>query len=164
MDRSDGVAVRRAVPDDAQAIGAVFDAAVRHGWTYLGEAAREPMFAPREWDRLIVDHAPPNVLLVVDDRQGRVVAFAAAHPADGELHLLFVDPAHAGQGLGRLLLEAAHDALRAAGCTQAHLFTHERNDRALAVYTRAGYRTDGAVRDSEFKGVAMRELRLVARL
>ncbi len=36
--------IRRAVPGDAQEIGVVFDAAVREGWTYLGELAREPMF------------------------------------------------------------------------------------------------------------------------
>lgn len=33
---STDVEVRRATADDAQAIGAVFDAAVRAGWTYLG--------------------------------------------------------------------------------------------------------------------------------
>ncbi len=40
------IEVRRAAMDDAQAIGAVFDAAVRAGWTYLGELAQKPMFAP----------------------------------------------------------------------------------------------------------------------
>ena len=38
MQRESGsseVEVRRATADDAQAIGAVFDAAVRAGWTYL---------------------------------------------------------------------------------------------------------------------------------
>jgi hypothetical protein len=37
-----------------------------------------------------------------------------------------------------MLLEAAHDALRAAGCTQALLYTNERNERALAVSGKAG--------------------------
>jgi hypothetical protein len=43
MQRDSGsseVEVRRATADDARAIGAVFDAAVRAGWTYLGELAR----------------------------------------------------------------------------------------------------------------------------
>jgi hypothetical protein len=35
--RVSAIQVRRAVPADAQAIGEVFDAAVRAGWTYLGE-------------------------------------------------------------------------------------------------------------------------------
>jgi GNAT superfamily N-acetyltransferase len=33
--------------------------------------------------------------------------------------LLFVHPAYAGRGIGRSLLTAAHDAPRAAGCTEA---------------------------------------------
>ena len=158
------VEVRRATADDAQAIGAVFDAAVRAGWTYLGELAERPMFTPEDWDRLVAEHAPPNVLLVATDHAGRILGYAAAHPADGELFLLFVHPDHGGRGIGRTLLSAAHDALRAAGCEEAFLFTHEQNERALAVYASAGYRPDGSDRVSDFEGTAIRELRLVKRL
>ncbi len=35
-DNLPGINLCRAVPGDAAAIGAVFDAAVRVGWTYLG--------------------------------------------------------------------------------------------------------------------------------
>ena len=47
------------------------------------------MFPPSEWDELIADHASPNVLLVAVDDSDRIVGFTAAHPADGELYLLF---------------------------------------------------------------------------
>jgi hypothetical protein len=67
------VDVRRATADDAQAIGAVFDAAVRAGWTYLGELAEKPMFAPEDWDRLVAEHASPNILLVATDQAGQVI-------------------------------------------------------------------------------------------
>jgi GNAT superfamily N-acetyltransferase len=156
--------VRRATEDDAHAIGVVFDAAVRTGWTYLGELVEEPLFAPDDWDRLVADHAEPNVLLVATVDAGDVVGFAAAHPEDGELFLLFVHPDHGGRGVGRALLSEAHDALRAAGCKQAYLFTHEQNERALAVYASAGYGPDGSVRESDFRGTAIRELRLVKQL
>jgi ribosomal protein S18 acetylase RimI-like enzyme len=159
-----GIKLRRATAYDATAIAAVFDAAVRTGWSYLGELLREPMFSPEEWDKLVADHAPPNVLLVAIDEAGRVVGYTAAHPEDGELFLLFVDPAHSGRGIGRLLLSAAHDALRDAGCTEAFLFTEERNERALALYEDAGYRRDGYVRGRDFRGHPLRELRLVKQL
>jgi ribosomal protein S18 acetylase RimI-like enzyme len=158
------VEVRRAVEADAPAIGAVFDAAVRAGWVYLGEVVKAPLFTSQDWQRVVADHAPPNVLLVATDRTGLVVGYAAAHPADGELFLLFVHPDVAGRGVGRTLLAAAHEALRAAGCGQAFLFTHEQNARALAVYRSAGYRPDGSVRESEFRGIPIRELRLVTSL
>ena len=142
--------IRCAVAGDAQKIGAVFDAAVREGWTYLGELAREPMFPPDEWDKLVIDHAPPNVLLVAIDEQyneqDNVVGFAAVHPREGEMFLLFVHPEHAGRGVGRALLDSAHEAMRAAGCREAFLYTHEENKRALTVYEAAGYRRDGSVR------------------
>jgi ribosomal protein S18 acetylase RimI-like enzyme len=158
------ISIRRADARDAQKIGAVFDAAVRKAWTYLGALAREPMFPPDEWDKLVVDHAPPNVLLVAVDDNGDVVGFTAAHPQTGEMFLLFVHPAYAGRGIGRQLLDRAHDALRAAGCREAFLYTHEQNRRALAVYEAAGYRRDGFVRESDFRGVHLREPRLVKAL
>ena len=158
------ITLRPAVPADAAAIGAVFDAAVRAGWAYLGDRAAEPMFTPQDWDQLVADHRPPDVLLVaVHDTDG-VVGYTAVHPADGEMFLLFVDPAYAGRGIGRALLAAAHDALRAAGCADAFLFVHEQNERALAVYTAAGYRPDGSDRVSDFRGTRVREVRLVTQL
>ena len=159
-----GIRLRPAVARDAQAIGAVFDAAVRVGWTYLGELANQPMFTAAEWDKDVADHAPPNLMLVATDDGDRVVGFTAVHPGDCEMYLLFVDPAAAGRGLGRMLLAAADDALRAAGCREAFLYTHEQNERALHVYASAGYRPDGSIRESDFRGTRMRELRLVKRL
>ena len=67
------ITVRRAVAGDASAIGAVFDAAVRAGWGYLGDLVDEPMFRSEDWDHLVADHMPPNVLLVATDEAGGVV-------------------------------------------------------------------------------------------
>jgi GNAT superfamily N-acetyltransferase len=158
------IALRRAVAADAQAIAAVFDAAVRDRWTYLGELARRSLFSAQRWDALVADHAPPRALLVATDGAHGIVGFTAVHPEVGEMFLLFVDPAHAGRGIGRMLLNAAHDVLRAAGTTEAFLFTEERNLRAQAVYAAAGYRPDGTVRESDFHGTPLRELRLVKAL
>ncbi|MGH2713701.1 MAG: GNAT family N-acetyltransferase [Thermoleophilaceae bacterium] len=104
------------------------------------------------------------MLLVATDRAGRVLGYSATHPEDGEMFLLFVHPAYGGRGAGRTLLSAVHDALRAAGCKQAFLFVHEQNQRALAVYASAGYHPDGSIRESDFRGTAIRELRLVKQL
>ncbi len=158
------ITIRRAVADDAQKIGAVFDAAVREGWKYLGELAAQPMFPPEEWDTLVTEHRPPKALLVAVNETDQVVGFTAVHPQEGEMYLLFVHPEHAGRGVGRALLAAAHEALRAAGCREAFLYTHEANKRALAVYEAAGYQRDGTVRESDFRGVHQREPRLVKAL
>jgi GNAT superfamily N-acetyltransferase len=164
MHQVGAVSLRRATAADAEAIGAVFDAAVRQGWSYLGELAERPMFGPDHWVELVADHAPPNALLVATDEAGGIVGFAATHAGDGELYLLFVDPERAGRGVGRVLLEAAHDVLREGGTSEAYLFTEERNTRARAVYAAAGYLPDGSVRASDFRGAPLREVRLVKRL
>src|SRR5947207_13990689 len=84
------ISIRRAVAGDAQKIGAVFAAAVRKSWTYLGEAARQPMFPPAEWDKLLIDHAPQNALLgAIDDPDG-VVGLPAVPARDCHMFLLFV--------------------------------------------------------------------------
>jgi len=157
------ITLRPARAGDAAAIGAVFDAAVFAGWTYLGDLVREPMFTRKDWEQLVVEHEPPNLLLVAV-RDGEVIGYAAVHPDDCEMFLLFVHPDYAGRGIGRTLLAAAHDALRAGGCRGTFLFVHEQNQRAIAVYEAAGYRPDGSDRISDFRGVRIRELRLVARL
>jgi len=147
------ITIRPAVAADAQKIGAVFDAAVSDEWKFLGELVHRPMFPPEEWDKLVADHAPPNALLVAVNDSDEIVGYTAVHPKQGELHLLFVHPRHARRGVGRALLAAAHEALRAAGCREAFLYTHEQNKRALAVYEAAGYRHEGTVRESDFRGI-----------
>jgi ribosomal protein S18 acetylase RimI-like enzyme len=79
------------------------------------------------------------------------------------MHLLFVHPKYAGRGVGRALLDAAHQALRAAGCDEVFLYTHEQNKRAIYVYEAAGHRRDATVRGSTFRGMDLREPRLVKR-
>ena len=158
------IRIRSATAADAQKIGSVFDAAVAEGWKYLGELARGPLFPPAEWDKLVAEHAPPNALFVAVDELNELVGFTAVHPREGEMYLLFVHPDRAGRGVGRMLLAAAHDAMRAADCREVFLYTHEQNKRALAVYEAAGYRRDGTIRESDFRGIHLREPRLVKAL
>jgi ribosomal protein S18 acetylase RimI-like enzyme len=161
---SSSVVLRQAEREDAAAIGAVFDAAVAAGWGYLGDLATQRMFRDEDWEELVADHQSPRVLLVAVDESKRIVGYTAVHPDEGEMFLLFVHPASAGRGIGRMLLAAADDKLRAAGCTDAYLFVHEQNERALAVYAAAGYTPDGSDRVSDFRGTRIRELRLVKQL
>jgi GNAT superfamily N-acetyltransferase len=87
------------------------------------------MFPPEEWDKLVAEHAPPNVLLVAVNELDEIAGYTAVHPKEGELYLLFVHPEHAGRGVGRTLLAAADEAMRAVGCREAFLYTHEQNKR-----------------------------------
>jgi len=139
---ADTVTIRSATAADAHAIGAVFDAAVRAAWTYLGELAQTPMFPPEEWDKEVADHAPPNAMLVAVDAWGAIVGFVAVHPAEGELFLLFVHPEAAGRGIGRRLFAKACGVLRASGHRTGSLTT-EPGSRAARFYQAAGWKVMG---------------------
>jgi ribosomal protein S18 acetylase RimI-like enzyme len=93
------------------------------------------MFTAEDWDQIVADHMPPNALLVAVDKAERVVGYAAVHVDECEMFLLFVEPDFAGRGIGRQLLEAAHDTLRAAGRREAFLFVHEQLRGPCHVFT-----------------------------
>ena len=90
-----------------------------------------------------------TILLVAEDN-GAVLGYVyAAHegydymalrgPA-GVVHDLFVDPARRRQGVGRLLLEAAIERLRAMGSDRFVLSTAYLNEAARNLFTTMGFR------------------------
>jgi len=101
-------------------------------------------------------------LVVADDAQGVVagfVRFDVAADGTGWIDLLYTHPRAWGHGAGRALLAHGTGALRDAGCPCALLFTEERNARARGVYEAAGFRLDGEVRERDWHGARLRELR-----
>jgi ribosomal protein S18 acetylase RimI-like enzyme len=92
----------------------------------------------------------PSVVLLVAERDGEVIGYTYAGvegndymslrgPA-GVLYDIIVDPAHRGNGVGRMLLEATLAALKAGGAPRAVLSTAERNEAAQRIFARAGFR------------------------
>ena len=58
----------------------------------------------------------------------------------GVLHDIVVDPAHRGDGIGRMLLDATLVKLRVRGAPRVALSTAERNAPAQRLFARAGFR------------------------
>jgi ribosomal protein S18 acetylase RimI-like enzyme len=58
----------------------------------------------------------------------------------GALYDIVVDPAHRKQGVGRMLLDATLEALKAKGAPRVVLSTAERNEPAQHLFERAGFR------------------------
>ncbi|HEX3527297.1 MAG TPA: GNAT family N-acetyltransferase [Thermoanaerobaculia bacterium] len=94
--------------------------------------------------------AKPNIVILVAERDGEVVGYTYAGvegtdymalrgPA-GVLYDIVVAPAHRGQGVGRLLLDATLEALQAQGAPRVVLSTAERNEPAQRLFARAGFR------------------------
>src|SRR3954470_19797136 len=91
-----------------------------------------------------------NVIVLVAERDGKVIGYTYAGvegtdymslrgPA-GVLYDIVVDPAHRGQGVGRALLDATLDVLKAKGAPRVVLSTAEGNKSAQRLFARAGFR------------------------
>jgi ribosomal protein S18 acetylase RimI-like enzyme len=92
----------------------------------------------------------PDIIVLVAERDGEVLGYTYAGvegydymslrgPA-GVLYDIVVDPAHRGQGIGRMLLDAAFAALTARGVPRVVLSTAERNEAAQRLFAHAGFR------------------------
>lgn len=97
--------------------------------------------------------------VVAEDEAG-VCGFVAWDSETGEVTRLYVHPRCWRANVGRTLLVAAQEALRAAGVRQAWLWTEERGP-AGAFYERCGWRREGAPRVRDWHGARLVEPRYV---
>jgi ribosomal protein S18 acetylase RimI-like enzyme len=92
----------------------------------------------------------PAIVILVAEHDGEVLGYTYAGiegtdymslrgPA-GVLYDIVVDPAHRGQGIGRMLLDATLAALKTRGAPRVVLGTAERNLTAQRLFERAGFR------------------------
>ena len=117
------------------------------------------------WERAISAPDGPHVLVaaVGDD----VIGFASFgaernelnETGAGQLYAINLDPAHWGNGIGRLLLREATNSLRSMGFGEAVLWVVPTNFRARSLYNSEGWTDDGAVQSEEFLGAIVQEMR-----
>lgn len=97
--------------------------------------AREPWFAADDV-LLAADGAEPGAPLA---GFAWVKTVGRDDGTECELYVLGVDPAHAGRGLGRALLDAALARMAAHRPDRVSLYVDGTNDRAIRLYERAGF-------------------------
>ena len=166
------VSIRRATPDDAEAIadvharswqvtyrGLVPDAVIEG--VVDGRAARAGLAR----EMMAVADAPHHVFVALEG--AAIVGMAAAGPArdpdasatTGELEAIYLAPEAIGRGIGRTLHDRAVADLRERGFTEATLWVLRENQRARRFYEAAGWQTDGETKDEERPGGTLHELR-----
>ncbi len=157
------VTIRRAVPADAAGYARVMsDPAVYPGLMQL------PYNNEQQWrERLTEITAPGKVdLVLVAERDGTIVGNCGLHPLTlapqvRRRHVASIGIAVAaeaqGQGIGSALMQAMCDyADRWLGLLRLELTVYVDNARAIALYRRFGFETEGRMR-----GYAMRDGELV---
>jgi GNAT superfamily N-acetyltransferase len=154
-DMNDPLHLRTAEPHDLEAlieltIRAFHD--IQDGIrAQLGDALFEPQNGDWRGDyrRTLTDLLAPEqrgrTLVAVLDGVPAGYAAWTTHPGprgdQGEITLLAVDPGHQQRGVGRALIEAACDAMRAGGCVVAIVATggDEAHTPARAAYAATGF-------------------------
>jgi ribosomal protein S18 acetylase RimI-like enzyme len=163
--------VRRAVPEDAEAIAALHIRSWQFAYRgqlpdqYLDQLGEQRGQRSELWRTHI--STPPtskNEVWVVGT-ETRVDAFAAIGPAreadpnvTGELYAIYVDPNCWGHGLGRTLFTHATGRLRALEYATAILWVLASNIRARRFYEIAGWSVDGGTKLENRPGFELREV------
>jgi GNAT superfamily N-acetyltransferase len=170
---TDAITIRRARPEDAEALAR----GVVEG------VAEYPAFAPEDWtgpsfEGELAHHRDDlekaNYHCIVAERDGtiagQITVVPAARaprpvedPALGHVRNLFVDRSQWGSGLASRLHAAAVDAARGLGFAELRLFVAEGQARARRFYEREGWRAAGAPFDDPIPGLRMVEYRLPVR-
>jgi len=143
--------IRRATANDARAIAEVQKRAWFRAYADIVDPALLAEETVDEREARWMEHLSSPSVTLVAEVAGRVCGFATvgasgregAVSEEGELMALYVDPPAQGAGLGRALLAAAEDALRADGYAGAVACVMEANDAARVFYEKHGWHHDG---------------------
>jgi L-phenylalanine/L-methionine N-acetyltransferase len=144
-----GYSVRRALEPDAAAITALMSEP-----RVLRETLQVPHTSPEHWVNMIKASQSPSHLQLLVVNQGQVVGFGGLYPAGTSPRIqharwlaIAVLPAHWGKGVApqlmRTLLDSADNWL---GVTRLQLTVYVDNARAIALYQRHGFETEGTAR------------------
>ncbi len=162
------IEVRPAIPEDADAVARVH---VR-SWqsAYRGLIAQEYLDSldPEAWVGRYnfgqVGIGVPSTVVAVDGSTIRGLATTRlCRDTDlsdfGELSAIYVDPGYVRSGVGRLLITAARERLRAVGVTAAALWVLDGNVGARRFYERDDWAFDGTRRTRTWGGAPADEVR-----
>jgi len=147
------IAVQPACLADAPAIAALHVKVWRHAYRDLApasaHAALDVPHRTRQWHAML-SSAPAGERGVVARKDGAIVGFGYCSDADkpalagyGEVRLLYVDQDHAGQGIGRALMQAMAGFLAEAGHRRLALGVVDGNLPAIAFYQALGGKIAG---------------------
>jgi GNAT superfamily N-acetyltransferase len=128
--------VRRARPDEAEAVGALVEAAfARH----IAAVGCRP--APMDDDHAARIAAGEQYVSDADDGSGGLASSIVLVDAGDHLVVnnVAVSPAYQGRGLGRALLAFAEDEARRRGYGEVRLHTNAAMADNLVMYPRLGY-------------------------
>jgi L-amino acid N-acyltransferase YncA len=138
---ADELEIRAMRADDWPAVERIYAAGIA-----TGDATFET--EPPTWEAFDAGRLAAHRL--VAERDGKVVGWAAVSGVSERCvyagvveHSVYVDPAHAGQGVGTALLQALIASTEAAGIWTIQTGIFPENTASLALHERSGFRVVG---------------------
>ena len=142
------IPIRRGTPADAARLAefarrTFYDA-------FVGTATEEDMslFLSRTYGerQQLAELQDPGIITLIAEENGTFAAFAQLRPGDGELEVnrFYVDRSFHGRGLAQALMRECEEIAVSLGARRIWLGVWERNHRALAFYTKCGFRDCGS--------------------
>ena len=104
------------------------------------------MYAPEVMERELREGYHFAALLVDGEPSG-YVSWSPYHGDTAKLHKAYLLTKCHGKGFGRMMLDYASDACRAAGFRRLRLNVNKHNERAIAVYLKNGFETVESVKN-----------------
>ena len=174
------IAVRPAVPADADQLARVNIRSWQHA--YAGSVPADYLAAmdveryEAIWGARIADRTAEASILVAEaggSIAGYIVVGACRPQQDrpddtvdgiGEVFAIYVDPAHLGAGVGRVLHDAGVGLLADDGYQQASVWVLATNHASIRWYRRQGWTADGATSQWTGAGEPLLEVRLRRRV
>ena len=141
--------LRQATSDDLHSVEEVVRRAYSH---YVSRIGQEPGPMSDDYGSLIGarrvqvverDNAIQGIIVLIPERDAMLLDNVA------------VDPDAQGSGLGRLMLEYAEQAARAAGYRAIRLYTNEAMTENISLYSRIGYAETHRAEEKGLKRVYM---------
>ncbi|MBC3363471.1 GNAT family N-acetyltransferase [Pseudomonas sp. SWRI154] len=118
-------------PSDYQELTRVWEASVRATHDFLPDSYIELLK-----NLVLTRYLDAVMLICTRDKRQRITGFAGV--VAGKVEMLFIDPEHRGQGLGKQLLRYAMEHLNAN-----QLDVNEQNPQALGFYLKQGFEVVG---------------------
>jgi RimJ/RimL family protein N-acetyltransferase len=152
------VLIRPGTSEDAEATARIHVDSWAAAYSLRGPSFDQRLDAHRRF--------PPSLVAEVDGHIAGFVGVGRSRDpdADGELNVIYVDPAHWDSGVGRELIRAGEDRMRELGYRHVVLWVLDDNPRARRFYEAAGWRVDGERRPIEFLGQTVPEVRYAKQL
>ena len=133
-DKPEGLAIRRALHNDADTVAEITDSAYAK---YIPLLGRPPQPMTADHRKMILED---EVWLLLQGGEAVGVLELVLEPDCVLIYSVAIRPGHQKQGMGRHLLDWAERETKRAGRGRIRLYTNTLMEKNIALYQRLGYR------------------------